>query len=215
MGGDLRKRLLATEDGPKALPVVEKVFRRINWGPAERAPMWTGRVLNAERVLQSEQWDEDLNLDLLASNLLHEVGHYLCAKPPFRYRVEYGLGGFLDDMSERYEELAYRAHRARDASSDRSTYEEEQEASLLGILIEYEIGMPWQYTAERLSWADDAEDLIGEIEDPANLFTDPKRAAGLRVDSFALVETMGRLIESGLADDSGHLSPRIRKRLGL
>jgi len=76
---------------------------------------------------------------LSPSELIHEIAHWLCASPARRRLYDYGLGsGNFSNM----------AVRRVDGIDD-----DEEQASLLGILFERAFAMNWEQTWEDHNWA--------------------------------------------------------------
>jgi hypothetical protein len=90
--------------------------------------LWDGKRLNVPR-------------DLSASNILHEVAHWLIAPPSRRSCPEYGLGTAAESV-RRSKPRVKAPHRAI----------EEGAASLLGIIYLAAIGARWRPTAKDHGW---------------------------------------------------------------
>lgn len=87
------------------------------------------------------------------SNAIHEFAHWLVAVPSARLEQEFGLGSAPDAVSS--PDGAKRYHLAQ---------KDEEEASLLGIAIEREIGMPWEKTWAYHCWNEESKNLLPSIQ---------------------------------------------------
>lgn len=85
------------------------------------------------------------------SNALHDLAHYFVAAKYRRRVVNFGLGQSPDDLSG-----------AERLVTDNYAYAEEEEASLLGILMEREAGMPFIETWDTHGWP---ERPVGGVKD--------------------------------------------------
>lgn len=108
----------------------------IPYKTVEQSPKWSwdGKKINIVRNMYT---DEEF------SNACHELAHYLMASPKRMLLKEYGLGQSPDALSE--------AKRTLNASAARK---EEEEASVLGVLIEYHLGQSIGFTFTYHSWDD-------------------------------------------------------------
>jgi elongation factor P hydroxylase len=79
------------------------------------------------------------------SNLVHEVAHYLVASKKRRRMRDFALGSSPDTI---------RVSAIRQIT-DTAASNEEKRASVLGIMIERELGMQWRSTHRNHSWGDD------------------------------------------------------------
>lgn len=77
------------------------------------------------------------------SNFAHEIAHYLVASPDRRLIPNYGLGRCPDEQFSH--ELTY-------ALNSDEIYNEEKEASVLGILIERQLGLNWKKAMIEHQW---------------------------------------------------------------
>lgn len=75
-------------------------------------------------------------------NIVHDIAHYMVCDEDRRDVPEFGLGE-SPDIGVRYIRCLLTPEHAQ---------EEEEEASLLGILLERELGTEWQKTFEYHSW---------------------------------------------------------------
>ena len=92
---------------------------------------WTGLQYDGDnRTLRACVSDDEETV----SNLAHELAHWLCATPERRHEPEFGLGG-----------------KTGPATAD-NPYDEEAHASMLGILIEREIGADYNWTWKYHCW---------------------------------------------------------------
>lgn len=101
-----------------------------------------------------------LRLNEPVGDLLHEVGHWICAHPRLRHRANFGL-----------ESKVYLRHGPAQHSDD-----EEAMASLLGILLERALGQPWADTFNGHNWR--ARDFGGGLSETLAML----RQAGLISD---------------------------------
>lgn len=76
------------------------------------------------------------------ADAIHEIAHWLVAAPERRHLADFGLGGALR-LKESTRRWGY-------GYPD----EEESAASILGILIERHLGLPWQETWEEHNWSE-------------------------------------------------------------
>jgi len=87
-------------------------------------------------------WDGEILFGKSISNTIHDIAHWMVASPARRRIPEFGLGPSPDRESSR-------APRYLNGVSSRR---EEMRASLLGILLERQIGSPWKKTWKTHNW---------------------------------------------------------------
>lgn len=92
--------------------------------------VWNGEVLRPDLYQR-------------ASDVIHEIAHWLAATDEMRKHPEYGLGRAPDTFCKASIIFPYK----------KITYEENL-ASILGILIERELGYNWYDTLGRHAWRD-------------------------------------------------------------
>lgn len=97
------------------------------------------------------------------SNLVHDIAHYLVASDERRRMPEFGLGESPDTMSYRYLSSYIDLEKAN---------LEEEMASMLGILIEKEIGSDWKETWHFHNWS---EGRLKDIDEDCFKMPHPKR----------------------------------------
>lgn len=76
-----------------------------------------------------------------ASNIIHDIAHWICSSEEFRKAPDFGLGQGVD--SGKPAEVLVRCD-----------IDHELTASCLGILIERQLGMNWHHTYQEHSWGD-------------------------------------------------------------
>ena len=78
------------------------------------------------------------------SNTIHEIAHWIVSTPERRKEINWGLGPSPDGFFS--------------IETVKHSYDEEGEASLLGIAIERKLGLPWERTFRYHQWDDLMED---------------------------------------------------------
>lgn len=91
---------------------------------------------------------------LKPSDIAHDIAHYLISKPKDRKKPEFGLGSPIDGITEAQESV-----RNADAC--------ENLASLLGVIIEFNLNLNAKYTFEDQNWTnsyDQFEDTFQDLQ---------------------------------------------------
>lgn len=104
---------------------LEKVPNRDDWNHP-----WDGRALNLAHYVSTKASP--------TSDIVHDVAHWLVAAPERRSEPDFGLDGMAAFFTPE--------------PGGQDDTEEEQQASLLGILLERAMGMDWRYTWEFHRW---------------------------------------------------------------
>lgn len=99
----------------------------VDQSPSQHGCNWSGKVLAGHQNSQ---------------NIIHDLAHWMVAPPSRRRVCEFGLGSSPDVFSKD----------AVDLVSTKFGQREEEHASLLGIIIERDLGHNWRYTWRYHSW---------------------------------------------------------------
>lgn len=123
------------------------------------------------------------------SDVLHEICHYVLATPEQRTRVDYGLGAGFDTDNDDL------AKKWKNKSLEECTQEEE-EVSLLGILLEKSFGLNHRATMEFHQWIDIHETPEELLESSL---------------TKKMEEVLGRLRDRGLITKSGRWTKKAHR----
>lgn len=100
------------------------------------------------------QWDGKLLTSNRCDNLLHDLAHFQCAEPDRRFLPDFGLGPGPDS----FEKSPYAP-----GMTEEESVREEGCASILGILWEIKLGLPFQFTVVLHNWNIDGQ-FSSELE---------------------------------------------------
>ena len=107
---------------------------------------WNGRTIAVLHGSGEQRSDSDL---------IHDIAHYMLCPAKRRSKPEFGLGDNPDIECKHADELLPTA----DAQA------EEEQASLLGILIEKQLGLDWQVTWSNHMWDTSSHDPFMLLEE--------------------------------------------------
>lgn len=152
------QRIAKTKPG-KNLPAYDTVWRFVDrWVPIDKSPRrracWNGRSISLH-ILETESTHPDEVR--VASNLLHELAHWLLAPPDHRKLVGFGLG--IEPQS--------RCGKLARGISYTAANEAEALASVLGILMEKHLHLDPAFTADLHLWADEPELFNSRVKELA------------------------------------------------
>lgn len=136
-----------TRKGFEITPIIRQLINamakktgcHLNW---HRAPgiQWNGKDVACK--------DQD------ASNIIHDIAHYVLATKKARKYFDYGLDAGPDTN---YEEFRSNKALARTIYSDAKCAAIEKKASALGIYWEKMLGLPWEDTMKYHAWNSQSE----------------------------------------------------------
>lgn len=89
-----------------------------------------------------------------ASNIIHDIAHYVLATKKERKLLDFGLGPSPSTKAS-YEEI----NKMYEKETKRNSSKVEEKASALGIFWEKQMGLPWEDTADYHFWRD-----LGDLE---------------------------------------------------
>lgn len=92
-----------------------------------------------------------------ASELLHELSHFILADPKRKSLIDFGLGAGFDSQNSLLSEQSM-------VVSKKEAEAEEKEASLMGILLEKSFNLNYWETMVYHSWVDIDDDLKSSME---------------------------------------------------